>query len=89
MSDNLKYEGCPQCGARGLKWDDNMLRCVYCDSVFEVVPETKPKVIVCKGANVVFGKGVTIGGDLKIEPGANVKFNGKLNLVRKGSGEQK
>lgn len=84
MSKNLKYPGCPQCGARALEWDDNMLRCVYCDSVFEVVPEPAPKVVIHKGADVVFGKNVEIAGSVKIEPGAKVRFEGKLKLVRKG-----
>jgi len=81
---SLEYPGCPQCGAHELVQDGPFLRCSYCNSVFEVAPDPEPKVIVRSGANVVFGRHVVIHGNLKIEPGAHVKFTGKLKLVRKG-----
>lgn len=87
MTKKLKYPGCPQCGARVLEWDDNMLKCEYCDSVFEVIPEPEPKVIIHDGADVVFGGDVEIVGSVKIEPGAKVSFEGKLKLVKNSEGK--
>jgi hypothetical protein len=53
-------------------------------------PKAGPKVIIGKGANVVFGSSakVVINGELIIENGANVSFLGQLDVVQKSSPEE-
>lgn len=48
------------------------------------------KVIIRKGANVIFGKNsnVKIRGQLIIEHGANVQFLGNLEIIEKASDEK-
>jgi uncharacterized Zn finger protein len=87
-----KYE-CTQCGSHELtELEDNKIKCSYCGTVFRVKGEQteQPKVIIGKGANVVFGKSsnVTIKGGVKIEGGANVEFHGKLEILEKGDEEK-
>jgi hypothetical protein len=81
---------CTQCGATDFTREGNeFLRCAYCSSLFKMEkPEVKSggaKVIIGKGANVVFGStsNVTINGELIIENGANVSFLGKIHIIEK------
>ena len=83
-----KYE-CTQCGSHDFEeLAENKIKCKYCSTIYKVTePETaKPKVIIGKGANVVFGKSsnVTIKGGVKIEGEANVQFLGKLEIIEEG-----
>ena len=87
-----KFE-CPQCGASDYeKLNDNNIKCSYCGTVFKVnnEPAEQPKVLIKKGANVIFGKNsnVIIKGDVKIEDGAKVEFLGKLEIVQMGDEEK-
>ncbi|NUM81031.1 hypothetical protein HUU42_09510 [bacterium] len=80
---------CTQCfSVDGTAESNDKIRCNYCHTLFKIVPETpvNPKVIIAKGANVVFGKNsnVTIKGGVKIEDGANVQFLGKLEILEVG-----
>ncbi len=90
--DIKKYE-CTQCGSHDFEeLGDNKIKCSYCSTIFRVSDgaENKPKVIIGKGANVVFGKSsnVTIKGGVKIEEGANVQFLGKLDILEIGDEEK-
>ena len=82
---------CTQCGAKDFKEEgDDKLRCVYCKSLYFIENnDTESGVTIKKGAKVIFGPNanVTIRGKLKIEDGADVQFNGKINLIEKGSDE--
>ena len=83
-----KYE-CTQCGSHDFEeLAENKIKCKYCSTIYKVTePETaKPKVIIGKGANVVFGKSsnVVIKGGVKIEGEANVQFLGKLEIIEEG-----
>lgn len=86
---NLEKIECTQCGSNELvELEDRKIKCSYCGTVFRVKHDgqEQPKVIIGKGANVVFGKSsnVTIKGGVKIEGGANVEFLGKLEIIEKG-----
>ena len=52
--------------------------------------ESGPKLVIKKGANVVFGSGsnVVVKGGMQVDDGANVKFLGKLEIIEKASKEQ-
>jgi len=87
-----KFE-CEQCGAN--KYDElesDKIKCNYCGTIYRINKsiENKPKVIIKKGANVVFGKNsnVIIKGGVDIEDGANVQFLGKLEIIQKGDEEK-
>lgn len=87
-----KYE-CTQCGSHDFEeLADSKIKCKYCLTIFKVTEpeESQPKVIIGKGANVVFGKSsnVTIKGGVKIEGEANVQFLGKLEIIEKGDKEK-
>ena len=87
-----KFE-CTQCGAHEYEeLNDEKIKCGYCGTIFKVKDESSesPKVIIGKGANVVFGEksNVTIKGGVKIETGANVQFLGKLEIVERGDEEK-
>lgn len=90
MEKPEKFE-CTQCGSTAFLYEpDGRMRCAYCTSLYRVParqdPPRGPKVIIKKGANVIFGKNsdVTIHGGLLVEDGATVSFLGKLELVEKG-----
>ena len=53
-------------------------------------PKAGPKVVIGKGAHVVFGSSakVVIQGELIIENGAHVSFLGQLDVIQKGSPEE-
>ncbi len=87
-----KYE-CTQCGSHDFTdLGESKIKCSYCSTIYKVIePEqAKPKVIIGKGANVVFGKNsnVTIKGGVKIEGEANVQFLGKLEIIEEGDKEK-
>jgi hypothetical protein len=91
MSKNkFKAMLCTQCGGNELQREGDRLRCAYCDSVFEIEPEEKndrePRLLIRKGANLIVGKNASliVRGDVQIEPGANVRLEGRLKLVKKG-----
>lgn len=86
---------CTQCGSTDFqKEGTEFLRCAYCNSLFKMLPSENqsggPKVIIGKGANVVFGKtsNVIIRGELIIENGANVQFLGKLDIIKKAGDQE-
>lgn len=90
---NLQKYECTQCGSHDFEeLAENKIKCKYCLTVFKVTePESaKPKVIIGKGANVIFGKSsnVTIKGGVKIEGEANVQFLGKLEIIEEGDKEK-
>ena len=83
---------CTQCGSTDFaKEGKEFLRCSHCHSLFRMLEpqSTSPKLIINKGANVVFGANsrVVVNGGMKVEDGANVKFLGKLDIVEKSSPE--
>ena len=81
-----RYE-CTQCGGTDLKREgENQMRCQHCGSLFAIAAPNEARVVIRKGANVVFGKNanVEIRGGLEIEDGARVEINGKLTLIQKG-----
>ncbi|NOT73618.1 MAG: hypothetical protein HOP08_01730 [Cyclobacteriaceae bacterium] len=53
-------------------------------------PPSNAKLIINKGANVIFGKtsNVVIKGGVEIKEGANVEFLGKLEIITKSSDEE-
>jgi DNA-directed RNA polymerase subunit RPC12/RpoP len=90
---NLQKYECTQCGSHDFQeLSDNKIKCNYCSTVYRVIEpaESKPKVIIGKGANVVFGKSsnVTIKGGVEIKEGANVQFLGKLDILEIGDEEK-
>ncbi|HRJ03589.1 MAG TPA: hypothetical protein PK605_04200, partial [Ignavibacteria bacterium] len=90
---NLQKYQCTQCGSNDFaELGESKIKCNYCSTVYRVTePESaKPKVIIGKGANVIFGKSsnVTIKGGVEIKEGANVQFLGKLDILELGD-EQK
>ena len=90
---NLEKFECTQCGSSDYEsLPDSKIKCSYCGTVFKVKNEQgdKPKVIIRKGANVIFGEksNVTIKGGVSIEEGANVSFLGKLEIIEKGDEEK-
>lgn len=87
-----KYE-CTQCGSHDFEeLGNDKIKCKYCSTVYRVTEPaaSKPKVIIGKGANVVFGKSsnVTIKGGVEIKEGANVQFLGKLDILEIGDEEK-
>ncbi|HPL15706.1 MAG TPA: hypothetical protein PL180_03335 [Spirochaetota bacterium] len=86
-----KFE-CTQCGSTAFIDEGNArMRCAYCNSLYRLPGHDRdtgargPRVIIKKGANVIFGKNsnVTIRGGMLIEDGAYVSFLGKLELIEK------
>lgn len=86
---NLQKFECTQCGSHDFaELGESKIKCNYCSTTYHVSePESaKPKVIIGKGANVVFGKtsNVTIKGGVEIKGEANVQFLGKLEIIEEG-----
>ncbi len=80
----IKLYECSQCGSTD--FDDagpKRARCAHCDSLYEVLTN-EPKLVINKGAKVVFGKNanVEIRGDVEIHDGADVDIQGKVILVK-------
>lgn len=90
---NLEKFECTQCGSSDYEsLPDSKIKCSYCGTVFKIKDKKaeQPKVIIKKGANVIFGEKshVTIKGGVSIEEGANVSFLGMLEIVEKGDEEK-
>jgi DNA-directed RNA polymerase subunit RPC12/RpoP len=86
----IKVYECTQCGSTDFQEAGvKRVRCAHCGSLFRVVT-TEPALIISKGANVVFGRNanVEVRGDVEIESGANVDFNGKVTLLRGNKKQQ-
>lgn len=86
----IKNFECTQCGAVDFTEEgDSKLRCVYCRSLFLKQEErsANSRIRIKKGAKVVFrsSANVIIRGELNIEDGAEVEFNGTILLLKKGS----
>ncbi len=89
MKKAEKFE-CSQCGSTAFNREgEARMRCAYCNSLYRIPgqesPPAGPRVIIKKGARVIFGKNsnITIRGGLLIEGGAQVSFLGKLELIEK------
>jgi DNA-directed RNA polymerase subunit RPC12/RpoP len=79
------YE-CTQCG--GTDFEDKRsgrVRCAHCGSLFQVLTR-EPKLVIQRGAKVVFGKNadVEVRGDIQVESGAHVDVQGKVTVLRDG-----
>jgi DNA-directed RNA polymerase subunit RPC12/RpoP len=87
----MEFKGykCSQCGAKNFEEEDaDKLRCVYCESLFFIEKASEDfGVTIVKGAKIVFKPtaDVTILGKLDIEEGADVQFDGKIKLIKRGS----
>lgn len=101
MNSSVQKCHCTQCGSADFKREgENFLRCAYCNSLFKMLPPEQSdeggivfkstKVIIRKGANVIFGKNsnVKIHGQLIIENGANVQFLGDIEIIEKAGDEK-
>lgn len=79
---------CSQCGSTDfVEAGSRQVRCSHCHSLYQVLTD-EPKLMILKGANVVFGKNanVEIHGDVEIQDGAKVDIQGRILLVK---GKQK
>ncbi len=86
----IKIYECTQCGSTDFEeLSGRRVRCVHCGSLFQLMT-SEPRVVINKGANVVFGKksNVEIRGDLEIQTGAHVDIQGTVTVVR-GNEKQK
>ncbi len=74
---------CGNCGSVDLEWTSGEdLTCRHCGTRYRKVPKAAPKVVIKRGANVVFGPNakVKIKGGMDIEDGANVRIEGSLEF---------
>lgn len=79
----MQAHRCGHCGGVDLQWtSDTDVTCRHCRTRYRKVPKAQPKVVIRKGANVVFGKNakVTVRGGMEIENGANVRVDGDLEF---------
>jgi DNA-directed RNA polymerase subunit RPC12/RpoP len=86
----IKPYECTQCGSTDFEdLGGGRVRCSHCGSLFEVLTK-EPKVVINKGANVVFGKNadVEIRGDMRVESGANVDVEGHVTVLSDGKPAQ-
>jgi DNA-directed RNA polymerase subunit RPC12/RpoP len=82
----IKPYECTQCGATDfLDVEAGRVRCASCGSLFEVLTR-EPRVVINKGAHVVFGKNanVEIRGDMQVQDGAEVNVEGKVTVLSDG-----
>jgi hypothetical protein len=80
----IKPYECTQCG--GTEFEDvgtKRVRCAHCGSLFEVLTN-EAFLTIEKDANVIFGKNadVEIQGDVDIQAGAKVDFEGKVSMLK-------
>jgi DNA-directed RNA polymerase subunit RPC12/RpoP len=80
----IKPYECTQCGST--EFEDlggRRVRCSHCGSLFQVLTD-EPRVVISKGANVVFGKtaNVEVRGDMEVEDGARVEIEGKVTVLK-------
>jgi hypothetical protein len=86
----IKPYECTQCGSTDfVDAESGRVRCTSCGSLFEVLTN-EPKVVINKGANVIFGKNanVEVHGDIQVQPGANVDVEGKVTVLSDGKQRQ-
>jgi hypothetical protein len=79
----MQAHKCGVCGSVDLEWtSDDEVTCRHCRTRYRKVPKAAPKVVISKGANVVFGKNakVTVRGGMEIQEGANVRIDGELEF---------
>lgn len=79
----MRAHRCGHCGSSKLTWaNDTEVTCDHCGSRYRKVPRAEPRVVIMKGANVVFGKNakVTVKGGMEIQEGANVRIDGELDF---------
>ncbi len=82
----IKPYECSQCGSTDfVDAISGRVRCSFCGSLFEVV-RSDPKLIINKGAKVIFGKNanVEIRGGVQIEAGADVEIQGNVTVSKDG-----
>lgn len=82
----IKPYECTQCGS--IDFEDlgaGRVRCNHCETTYEVLTK-EPKLVINKGANVVFGEhaNVEIRGDIRVESGANVDVKGRVTVMSDG-----
>ena len=80
----IKIYECSQCGSTDFEDSGfQQVRCAHCGSLYEMITD-EPKLVINKGAKVVFGKSanVEIRGDVEIQEGADVDIQGKVILVK-------
>lgn len=79
----MRAHRCGSCGGSELTWtSDTDVTCAHCGTRYRKVPKAAPKVVIKKGANVVFGPSakVVVKGGMEIEEGANVRVEGDLEF---------
>ena len=86
----IKIYECTQCGSTDFEGIAiRRVRCTSCGSLYEVLTK-EPKVVINKGANVVFGKNanVEVRGDIEVASGAKVDVQGKVTVLSDGKQQQ-
>jgi len=82
---------CSQCGASAFeRRNDGFIVCSYCYSVYKLQSDPRESsLVIKKGAHVVIGKSanVSVRGDIEIEAGADVRVDGKLEIIEKAAPE--
>jgi DNA-directed RNA polymerase subunit RPC12/RpoP len=79
----MQAHRCGVCGGDSLRWtSESDVVCGHCGSRYRKVPKAAPRVVIAKGANVVFGKSakVIVKGGMEIQEGANVQIDGELEF---------
>jgi len=80
--EKTRSEKCVNCGSAEIdRLAKNRFKCRHCGSIFETVI---PKVFIQPGANVVFGKNVSVKGAMEIESGASVEFKNTVEFNEDG-----
>ncbi len=86
----IKPYECTQCGSTDFEDVElKRVRCTSCGSLFEVLTK-EPKVVINKGANVVFGKNANVDVQGKVtvlSDGKQGQF--KLKRIKEGEGDDK
>ena len=79
----MQAHQCGVCGGGELEWtSEEDVRCSFCNTRYRKVPRAAPRVVIKRGANVIFGPNakVTVRGGMEIERGANVRVEGDLSF---------
>lgn len=79
----MRAHRCGSCGSSDLTWTtETDVECGHCHTRYRRVPKAAPRVVIQKGANVVFGPNakVVVRGGMEIQPGANVQIDGELEF---------
>ncbi|KQC13067.1 MAG: hypothetical protein APR63_01305 [Desulfuromonas sp. SDB] len=73
---------CVQCGSMDIKKiKHNRFKCQHCGCIYQFVV---PKIFIEKGAEVHFGKNVSMKGGLEIQSGAKVYFHDQVEIFEEG-----